>query len=284
MEQNNSSSVLLWHIAAVVIVFLWGTTFVNTKILLMHGMEPSGIFLIRFAVSWAGMWLLSHRRLTAKTWRDELHLLLLGITGGSLYFLTENTALQYSQATNVSFIVCCAPLIAVMIAIVIQHRGKHLQGENAYVRQKKGWTVVSGSIIAVSGLFLVIFNGQHILHLNPAGDILALLAAVSWAVYTILLYPIMYRYETSFVARKVFFYGAVTILPVILSKEKPFDAMLIMNDPVVGMNLLYLSVIPSLLCFCLWNKTLQKNRSQQSNELHLPEPNQYADRLRHRAS
>ncbi|MCR5298025.1 MAG: DMT family transporter [Paludibacteraceae bacterium] len=248
----------LWHIIAIVTVILWGSTFINTKVLLLHGLKPAEIFLFRFAVAWIGMGLFSHHRLFAKSWRDEILLLLSGITGGSLYFLTENTALQYTQTTNVSFIVCCAPLLAVVIALFIQYRGQHLQGKNAYVRRESLTPIIIGSCVALLGLFLVIFNGQYVLHLNPAGDLLALTAALSWAVYSILLSPIMQRYSNTFVARKVFFYGAITVLPVVLMEHWTFDPEAILRDHIVLYNLVYLSLVPSLVCFCLWNQAIRR--------------------------
>ena len=49
-------------------------------------------------------------RLCRARLRDELLLAAAGLTGGSLYFLTENIALEYAPASNVSLIVCTAPV------------------------------------------------------------------------------------------------------------------------------------------------------------------------------
>ncbi|WP_302250335.1 DMT family transporter [uncultured Alistipes sp.] len=58
-------------------------------------------------------------RLRRARLRDELLLAAAGLTGGSLYFLTENIALEYAPASNVSLIVCTAPVwTALLLSLV----------------------------------------------------------------------------------------------------------------------------------------------------------------------
>ena len=97
-----------YHLLALAVVAVWGVTFVCTKVLIGAGMHPVAIFFIRFLMAYAGIW--AYIGLTGGDkrlwfgWKDELVFLLLGITGGSFYFLAENTALAYTQATNVAFL------------------------------------------------------------------------------------------------------------------------------------------------------------------------------------
>ena len=95
---------IFYHLLALAVVAVWGVTFVCTKTLITAGMDPAAIFAIRFIMAYLGIWvldLISSRgrvRLFSDNWKDELMCLFLGVTGGSLYFLTENTALAYTQA------------------------------------------------------------------------------------------------------------------------------------------------------------------------------------------
>ena len=79
-----------YHLLAVVVVLTWGVTFVNSKVLLNHGMQAHEIFFVRFLLAYACIWLISPHKLWADNVADELRLVVLGITGGSLYFITEN--------------------------------------------------------------------------------------------------------------------------------------------------------------------------------------------------
>ena len=236
---------LLWHLLAVGVVAVWGTTFVNTKILYNSGLTPSEIFFLRFLIAYVAIWFISPRKLFANSWRDEGLMLLLGITGGSLFFVAENSAVGLTYVNNVSFITSTSPLITVILGIV-------------FVKSIKAtWTLITGSLIALLGVGIVIFNGSFILHLNPWGDLLALLTAVCWAVYSILMKAVSSKYSAVFITRKIFFYGLVTVLPMFLIDPWTATFSMLMTPKVV-LNLLFLGLIASFLCFALWTVVIAR--------------------------
>ena len=236
---------LLWHLIAVGAVAVWGTTFVNTKVLYNSGLTPSEIFFLRFLIAYVAIWFISPRRLFADSWRDEGLMLLLGITGGSLFFVAENSAVGLTYVNNVSFITSTSPLITVILGIV-------------FVKSIKAtWTLITGSLIALLGVEIVIFNGSFILHLNPWGDLLALLTAVCWAVYSLLMKSVSSKYSAVFITRKIFFYGLVTVLPMFLIDPWTATFSMLMTPKVV-LNLLFLGLIASFLCFALWTVVIAR--------------------------
>lgn len=236
---------LLWHLLAVGVVAVWGTTFVNTKILYNSGLTPSEIFFLRFLIAYVAIWFISPRKLFANSWRDEGTMLLLGITGGSLFFVAENSAVALTYVNNVSFITSTSPLVTVILGIV-------------FVKSIKAtWTLIVGSLIALVGVGLVIFNGSFILHLNPWGDLLALLTAVCWAVYTLLMKSVSERYSAVFITRKLFFYGLLTVLPMFLIDPWTVSLATLLT-PKVAFNLLLLGVVASFLCFALWTVVIER--------------------------
>ena len=236
---------LLWHLLAVGAVAVWGTTFVNTKVLYNSGLTPSEIFFLRFLIAYVAIWFISPRKLFANSWRDEGLMLLLGITGGSLFFVAENSAVGLTYVNNVSFITSTSPLITVILGIV-------------FVKSIKAtWTLITGSLIALLGVGIVIFNGSFILHLNPWGDLLALLTAVCWAVYSLLMKAVSSKYSAVFITRKIFFYGLVTVLPMFLIDPWTATFSMLMTPKVV-LNLLFLGLIASFLCFALWTVVIAR--------------------------
>ena len=236
---------LAYHILAISIIAIWGVTFINTKFLILNGLNPQEIFLLRFILAYIGIWTFSPHKLFTDNWRDELTTLMLGITGGSLYFWAEKTAIQYSLVNNVAFIVCNAPLLTLFLGMAFSKE----------IRATKN--IVMGSLISLIGVALVIFNGSFILRLNPIGDFLALVAAGAWAVYSLLMRGLTNRYNVTFLTRKVFFYGILTILPAFLIKPWQFP-LENLAEPVIWMNLLFLSIIAALICFVLWNIVIRE--------------------------
>ena len=236
---------LLWHLIAVGAVAVWGTTFVNTKVLYNSGLTPSEIFFLRFLIAYVAIWFISPRKLFADSWRDDGLMLLLGITGGPLFFVAENSAVGLTYVNNVSFITSTSPLITVILGIV-------------FVKSIKAtWTLITGSLIALLGVGIVIFNGSFILHLNPWGDLLALLTAVCWAVYSLLMKAVSSKYSAVFITRKIFFYGLVTVLPMFLIDPWTATFSMLMTPKVV-LNLLFLGLIASFLCFALWTVVIAR--------------------------
>lgn len=248
---------LLWHLLAAVIVGVWGTTFVNTKVLYNSGLTPLEIFFLRFVIAYICIWFISPRYLFSRTWRDELLMVLLGITGGSVFFLAENYAVGLTFVNNVSFIVCTAPLMTVILGIT-------------FVKSiKASWSLILGSLTALLGVAVVIFNGSFVLHLNPWGDLLALLASVCWAVYSLLMKKISHDYSAVFITRKIFFYGLVTVLPAFLFDPWTATPAMLLTPKVV-LDLLFLGLVASFLCFVLWTLVIAKiGAMTSSNYLYL---------------
>ena len=68
---------------------------------------------------------------------------------------------------------------------------------------------------------------------------------------------VLKRYSTLFITRKVFFYGLLTITPYYIFKPG-FPSLEVIMSPDVLWNLLFLSVVASMLCFILWNWVIGK--------------------------
>lgn len=242
-------TVLLYHLLAVLTIAVWGTTFVSTKCLLNAGMSTSGIFLCRFLLAYVCLAIFmlgkKNRRWLCDNVKDEFLMLLSGITGGSFYFLTENTALQMTLAGTVSLVVCLAPLLTAMFVCLV---AKEQRLSPAF------WL---GSLIAFAGVaFITLGSAAHatLSGTSWVGVLLALFAAALWAVYQIVVKRLTSRYGVWMLTRKVFGYGVLTILPFVLS-DPPF-ARTDMSHPVVWGNLLFLGLMASFVCYVTWNKVI----------------------------
>ena len=240
-----------YHFVAFLTVAIWGSTFVFTKMLLQSGLSPAQIFTLRFLIAYVLMLACSflarkNMQLFCSSWRDELLMLLLGITGGSVYFLTENAALLFTTATNTSLIVCTCPLFAMLLVAVVYRHSEHISKIQAL-----------GSLIACAGMAVVVLNGHFVLHLSPRGDLLAFAACLCWAFYSLFMKIALKRYNNLFITRKVFFYGLITIIPYYLF-EPGFPSLATILSPGVLWNLLFLGVVASMLCYIVWNWVISR--------------------------
>ena len=253
-------SKFIWHLLALAVVAVWGVTFVCTKVLIAAGLRPAEIFAIRFTLAYAGIWVLSlwqkdRVRLWARNWQDELMFVFLGITGGSFYFLTENTALAYTQASNVAFLVCSAPLITALLSLLYR-RLRHDRFAAALEDVSRNVFLVPGTLLAFGGMAVMLFDGAR-LQVFLQGDLLALGAALCWALYSLFMGKMTEEYGAVFATRKVFIYGLLTIIPFLLDGQGGISLALLAETRVWG-NLLFLGLVASLACFVVWNLVMSK--------------------------
>ena len=239
---------LVHHVVAFLVVAIWGGTFISTKLLLLGGLSAAQIFFLRFIIAYVLLLtycLYKGIRWMADSWQDEALMAMLGLTGGSLYFLSENSAMNYTTTTNTSLIVSLSPLVASSL-ISIFYKSQRLNKRQAM-----------GSLMAAIGVVMVVLNGHFVLHLSPLGDTLAFGAALCWGFYSLLMIPANSRYDVLFITRKVFFYGLLFMIPYFIWKPG-LGIHLLSSQPMLVANLLFLGCVASMLCFVAWNWVLKK--------------------------
>ena len=234
-----------WHLLAVITITFWGTSFVSTKVLLNHGFSAVQIFALRFAVTYLILLAARHRQFRCQNWKDELLLFICGITGCTLYFWTENTALSLSPTSNVSLIVCSSALLTMIFGGIF------------YKSERLGKRQVLGCLVTFIGMVLVVLNGKFVLKLSPVGDFIAFGGALMWAAYSLVVRQLNDKYSTLFITRKMFFYGSLTSLPIMFieGRDVPWQNF---TEPVVALNFLCLTVFSSLFGYLIWNKVLKQ--------------------------
>lgn len=232
------------HILAFITIFIWGTTFISTKILLKT-FTPIEILFYRFFLGFIFLILMYPKRLKLKKRKEEIYFIFAGLSGVSLYYLFENTALTYTSASNVGVLVSVAPFFtAILSSIFIKNESLH---KNFFI----------GFIIAISGIIFISFKDANNVSLSPMGDILALLAAMIWAVYSLLSKKISeLGYNIIQCTRRIFFYGLIFMSVMLPFFDFTFDLSLFNNFTVI-FNILFLGIGACSICFVTWNTAIK---------------------------
>lgn len=239
MKNNQTAG----HLCALLTILIWGTTFISTKVLL-RDFQPVEILFIRFVIGLAALFLVCPHLLKGTSRKQELCFAAAGLCGICLYYLLENIALMYTLASNVGVIISVAPFFTAILSRLFLKEEKLRPG------------FFAGFGVAMAGIVLISMNGSD-LKLNPLGDLLALLAALIWALYSILIKKISgYGYPTILVTRRIFCYGILFILPFVIAGGFRIRIDRI-TMPVNLLNLLYLGLGASALCFVTWNEAVR---------------------------
>lgn len=240
---------LLGHIGAIAAVIAWGLSFISTKTLMVDGeLTPVEMFTYRFAMAYVILLLITIKKKPfSHPWRDELRFAICGVCAGSLYFITENFALEHTTAANVSMLASTSPLFttAFVAAIYKTHINKG---------------VAIGSLIALVGVCFIILSNGDGLEIHPMGDLLAISASVSWAIYSLVVKPLLPVYNGFYISRKLFFYGVLTSLPLLFMQQEPVHMGLLFdfNEPKFFFNFMFLVLICSVSAYVIWNETMKQ--------------------------
>lgn len=236
---------IMGHFYAIFTILVWGSCFVLTKEMLTT-YTAIQIIPLRMALAYVTLWVLRPKTLKLPR-KDELMFILIGVTGGSLYFFLQNTALSYTYAANVSILVALAPILTVILAQLFSRSGERL-GKYVYI----------GAVIAIVGVVLVVLNGQLTFHLNPLGDFIALGAAFMWALYSILIKKYTEQYDNFLVTRRVMLWAFLTSVPLMLVTDGMPDLRPLFTAPRILLSWLFLGVFGNAVCFAIWNVAFKR--------------------------
>ncbi len=234
---------LIGHLFAFVTIAIWSTAFVGNKVLLAY-LTPIEIMTDRFVLAYGALLVIYPRWQLPRSWRDEFFFFVLGALGIFVYFLFENFALKYTQAINVGLFMGAIPLFTAILA--------HFIIDDEHFSRK----LLIGFILAMTGMGMILFEG-HRFELRFRGDMLALLGAITFALYSALLKRAPAGYHTIEITRRSFFYGLVLMLLYCLIEGTPLQ-FAPLTHPVVWGNLLYLGLLSSGLAFLLYQQGIER--------------------------
>lgn len=223
-------------------ILIWATTFIFTKNLLQE-LTPYEILFYRFCLAFIILCIIFPEFNLTFNFKEEIFFFILGLLGVTAYYLLENIALKYTQASNVGLIVSSIPMFTAIIA--------HFMHEDEFFHKN----IVYGFIISMLGIFFVIYNGKYILNLNPIGDILALICAIVFAIYSNMLKKVTSGLKRILIIRKIFFYGLITMIPILLYNNFHIEIVKLIDINIIG-SLLFLSLLASVLAFLMWYRAI----------------------------
>ncbi len=234
---------VMCHIFALFCVFVWGTTFISTKVLL-ESFHPVVILLYRLIICVTLLFIIHPRIFKTYSFKHELLFVGAGASGVTFYFLFENMALSYTNASDVGIIVSAAPFFTLIFCTIF------LKSDRITL-----WFII-GFILAMSGVILISINGSNNLNANPIGYLLALLAMVMWGFYSVFVKKIGdLGYKGIGVTRKIMYYGLIFLIPFFFIFRCNFNFQALTN-PTNILNILFLGILASSVCFLLWNYSL----------------------------
>lgn len=159
-------------------VTVWGASFIATKVALEYA-SPITVVWLRFAMGVVilGLVVKVRGQFALPQGRDWAYFALLGFLGITFHQWLQSTGLVTAQATTTGWIVASSPIFMALLGLIVLKEGLR-------------WEQVTGIALAMVGVLLVVTKGNLSTLANgqfgTTGDILVLISAVNWAVFSTL--------------------------------------------------------------------------------------------------
>ena len=198
---------LHWLSPVLVIVF-WGSATVLSALSLRE-IGPMAVSFWRWALAlpplWAALLLSSDRKRIAPTVRAyPWQLFAVGISGVTALYAFQNLALQRTTAFNVSLLIELTPVFIALLALI-------------FLREYPSWRTWLGIGLGFAGASLLALNGLGDAGAwrqgSLAGDVLALGAALTGAIYTVYGKKLLDRMSPLMMTALGASAGVITLLP-----------------------------------------------------------------------
>jgi len=253
---------LLPYIEVFFAVVVWGASFIATKVALAYA-SPITIVWLRFAMGVVilGVAVVLRRQFTLPNKNEWGYFALLGFLGITFHQWLQSNALVTSEASTTAWIVATTPVFMALLGWLVLKEGL-------------GWVTISGILLAFIGVLVVVSDGDitsiSIREFGAPGDVLILISAVNWAVFSTLSRRGLKSYPASLMMFYVMSFGWVfTSFLFIPSEGLSEIPRLTVNGWIA---ILFLGIFCSGLAYIAWYDALQALSAAQTGVFLYIEP------------
>lgn len=194
-------STLAAHLALFAVNFIYGLNYVVAKGLMPVVIGPSGFILLRVLGATLLFWLLYLRKRTPVPATDLGRLALCAVFGVAVNQLMFFHGLMRTTPVNASIIMVATPVLVLALSA-------YLLGE------RLTWLKLMGVFLgAIGAVVLVLAGADAQLGAGHLGDLFILINATSYAIFLVLVKPLMRRYDAITVMAWCFLFGLVMVAP-----------------------------------------------------------------------
>jgi drug/metabolite transporter (DMT)-like permease len=233
------------HLSLTVVAVAWAGAFAAIKALLEHGTSAEDIAILRYLVAAPGfaalLWLA--RGLPGLGRADALRVVAAGTLVVAGYHLSLNIGERSTTAGTAALVVALAPSMTLGLSAA-------LGLERLTARRTFGLAVAFAGVAVV----ILLGAGEELSLENARGPLIALGAPLSFALYNVLLRPLLGRYGVLPLTAATSLVGTLALLP--FTRPSTFQGLGGMSGADLGL-VLYLGVVCTLLGYVAWNVGLR---------------------------
>jgi drug/metabolite transporter (DMT)-like permease len=229
------------HVSLLLVVVVWAGSFSVIKKLLDDGVSASDIAILRYAIAAPGfayiLW--RARGLPGLTRVDAARVSSAGLLVVVGYHMFLNVGERYTTSGIAALVVALAPGMTMLLAFA-------LGIDRASARR------IVGLVVAFAGVAIVVAlgSGSELSFDSTRGPLIVLGAPLAFALYNVILKPLLSRYDLLALTAATSLNGMVGLVP--FARSSTVDTVVDASATEAAL-LLYLGVLATLLGYILWN-------------------------------
>ncbi len=242
-----SNSKFFPYLEAVSAVVIWGASFIATKVVL-RDIPPVTVVWLRFSMGVVilGIAVAMRKQFSRLNRNEWLYFAVLGFLGITFHQWLQSNALQTSEASTTAWIVSTTPVFMALLGWIV-------------LNEKLSWMKISGILLAFIGVLLVVYDGNlgaiSLRSFGKPGDILILISAVNWTVFSVLSRPGLKQHPATLMMFYVMSFGWVFTSILFFATQNISEIGNLTIDGWIG--ILFLGVFCSGLAYIGWYDALK---------------------------
>jgi drug/metabolite transporter (DMT)-like permease len=226
-------------------IVAWASAFAGVKVLLDAGFSSQDIAILRYGVALPGFAYLLSRAggLPGLGLRGAVRVAVAGVLIVAVYHLSFNLGTSYTTAGTAALVVALAPALTILLAAALGY-------ERLTSRRFVGVALAFAGVVVV----IALGSGATISLASAKGPGIVLGAAVSFALYSVLLKPLFPRYGAIALTAAASLVGTAVLLPFARASTVESVAGASLRDLAL---ILFLGLASTLGAYLAWTKVLE---------------------------
>ena len=190
------------HMALLAVALIYGANFIIAKSVMPNPIAPTSFIALRVMGACALFWIIAVRKIVIPQREDWWRFLLCAITGVATNQLLFFNGLALTSPVNASIIMTSNPILVMVMSAV-------------FLKQSITVFKAAGVALGALGASMLLWSSNGDVHGNSSllGDVFILLNSISYAIYLIMVKPLMQKYHPLDIVAWTFLIAIALVFP-----------------------------------------------------------------------
>ena len=190
------------HMALLAVALIYGANFIIAKSVMPDPIAPTSFIALRVMGACALFWIIAARKIVIPQREDWWRFLLCAITGVATNQLLFFNGLALTSPVNASIIMTSNPILVMVMSAV-------------FLKQSITVFKAAGVALGALGASMLLWSSNGDVHGNSSllGDVFILLNSISYAIYLVMVKPLMQKYHPLDIVAWTFLIAIALVFP-----------------------------------------------------------------------